>query len=356
MTSLEEKIKAIEEEIRKTPYHKATEHHIGRLRAKLARFKDQLEMPPKGKGKKDGFAVKKSGDATVVLVGPPSVGKSTLLNKLTRASSKVGEYDFTTLEVVPGILEYQGAKIQILDIPGLVGGAAKGRGRGREIISVTRIADLLILMIDVNSVDKIDQIKNELYEAGVRLNQPPPQVKIKKLLKGGLRIISETKIAPKTIEQIAREFGLINAEIMVKKAATVDELIDAFTANRVYLPCLVLVNKIDTLSNKQLSELRQKAEVLISAEKGIGVEKLKEAIFERLALIRVYLKPKAGEPDLEDPLILKKGATIIDAVRKVSEELLEELKQARVWGPSAKYPGQQVGLSHQLSDNDILSF
>lgn len=356
MTNLEEKIKAIEEEIRKTPYHKATEHHIGRLRAKLAKLREKLEEPPKEKGKKVGFAIKKSGDATAVLVGPPSVGKSTLLNKLTRALSKVGTYDFTTLEVIPGMLEFKGAKIQILDIPGLVGGAAKGLGKGREVISVARNADLLLLMVDVQNLSKLTQIKKELYQAGLRLNQRPPKIEVKKLLKGGIRIISQAKISPRTIKEVAREFGLVNAEIIVKEATLLDEIIDAFAANRVYLPALILINKIDLLKEKEVEKLKENREILISAQKEIGLARLKEEIFAKLNFIRVYLKKKGKEPDFERPLILKRGATVTDAVQKISKELLRDLKFARVWGASVKYPGQQVGLSHILADEDVLSF
>ncbi|MDD1729306.1 MAG: 50S ribosome-binding GTPase, partial [Methanospirillum sp.] len=141
MAGIEDQIKEIEDEIQKTVYNKATSKHIGRLKAKLAKMKeDAVNRAMKAGGGGEGYSVKKSGDATVVLVGFPSTGKSTLLNQLTGAESETGSYAFTTLTVVPGALEHKGAKIQLLDIPGLIAGAAMGKGRGKEVIAVVRTA------------------------------------------------------------------------------------------------------------------------------------------------------------------------------------------------------------------------
>ncbi|MFQ5552738.1 MAG: GTP-binding protein, partial [Thermoplasmata archaeon] len=78
MASLEERIQEIEEEIRRTPYNKATQKHLGRLRARLARLREEAARP-KG-SRQEGPGIRKAGDATVALAGYPSVGKSTLLN------------------------------------------------------------------------------------------------------------------------------------------------------------------------------------------------------------------------------------------------------------------------------------
>ena len=111
-----EKIKAIQDEIHRTQLNKATEHHIGLLKAKIAKLKREQESDAikKSSKKSDGFDVKRTGDATVVFIGLPSVGKSTLLNKLTGSKSTIGAFQFTTVTVVPGVLEHRGAKIQML--------------------------------------------------------------------------------------------------------------------------------------------------------------------------------------------------------------------------------------------------
>lgn len=366
MSDIEEKIKKIEEEIRTTPYHKGTEHHLGKLRAKLAKLQDQLLTPKKKGGV--GFAIKKEGDATVVLLGFPSVGKSTLLNKLTSAHSRIGEYKFTTLTVIPGILKLNGAKIQVLDLPGIISQASLGRGSGKQILSAARAADLLLILVDISSLGQEKIIRDELYKAGVRIEEKRPAVLVKKRLRGGIRIVSPplSRLNKTQILTVAQEFGLKNGEIIIKEDLTLERLIDSLSPNRVYLPAIFAVNKIDLIKefhprgvHSATSGVIKKKfpdRLLISAKENLGLDKLKQAIWQKLGLIRVYLKPKGGVADFKTPLILKRGATVLEAAQRVSQELAQNLKEAQIFGPKALYKGQRVGINFKLEDEIVISF
>ena len=172
MIDIQQQIKDIEDVLKKTPHHKATNGFIGAMRAKIARLKDkEVESTSKSSGGGGGYSVKKQGDATLVLIGPPSAGKSTLINLLTNAESKVAAYAFTTVSVIPGMLKYRDGYIQILDVPGLIEGASTGKGKGKEVLSVARGADLLVIMTDPERLKFFDQILFELEKAGIRINK-----------------------------------------------------------------------------------------------------------------------------------------------------------------------------------------
>ncbi|HMB49963.1 MAG TPA: GTPase, partial [Natronoarchaeum rubrum] len=191
---LEEEIEELREEIASTPYNKSTEGHIGRLKSKLAEKKEELAKRQQSSGGGGGYHVEKHGDATVALVGFPSVGKSTLLNALTNADSEVGSYEFTTLDVNPGMLDLNGAHIQMLDVPGLIEGAASGRGGGQEVLSVVRAADLVIFMLSAFEIDQYERLNEELYENKIRVDQDPPRVSIRRKGKDGIRVTSSVDL------------------------------------------------------------------------------------------------------------------------------------------------------------------
>jgi len=361
MSGIESKIKEIEEEIRKTPYNKATQHHIGRLKAKLAMLREEAEKRRGSSGGGSGFSVRKSGDATVVLVGFPSVGKSTLLNKVTTAESQVGAYEFTTLDVVPGMMEHRGAKIQILDVPGLIRGASRGKGRGREVLAAVRSADLILFVVDVFNIEQLKFLKEELKQAGIRLNSHPPKVKITVKDRGGININSTvklTKIDERTIKAILSEYRIHNCDVVIREDLDEERFIDALAKNRVYLTAFVVLNKIDLVNKEYLKEVQALIDmdyIAISAEKNINVEELKDKIYEKLNFIRIYMKPQGKKADLEEPMIVMKGTKIEDIAMRIHRDFRDKFRYARVWGKSVSFPGQRVGLEHEVEDGDIVS-
>lgn len=146
---------------------------------KLARLRAQLLEPGPGSGGGPGagFDVSKSGDARIALVGFPSVGKSTFLSKVTKTRSEVASYAFTTLTAIPGVLEYGGAEIQLLDLPGIIEGASEGKGRGRQVISAAKTSDLILMVLDATKrAEQRALLEAELEAVGIRLNRQAPYV------------------------------------------------------------------------------------------------------------------------------------------------------------------------------------
>ncbi|NIO20412.1 MAG: GTP-binding protein [Candidatus Aenigmarchaeota archaeon] len=348
----EKEIERIEEEIRKTKYNKHTQYHIGQLKAKLARLKEETDKKKTVKGK--ALSLRKSGDATVLLVGFPSVGKSTLLNKITSADSKTGDYDFTTLDVIPGMMEYNSSRIQILDIPGVISGASSGKGRGKEILSFVRNADLILIMID--GLEQLGVIEKELYDSGFRLSQMKPDVIIKKMDKGGIKVSTSVKLThldEKMVKIVLKERGYHNAEVLIREDLILDRLIDSTSKNRLYVKHLVVYNKVDLLMDVQ-RELIPEDFIQISSLKGGGIEDLKKAIWDNLGLMRIYMKKIGKLPDMKEPLIIGEGRRVIDVAKRIHKEFAYKIEYARIWGPSAKFPDQKVGVERVLRDGDIV--
>ena len=361
-----EKIKEIQDQIHQTQINKATEFHIGLLKAKIARLKREMQENAHGKtmhtgGENVGFDVRKAGDATVVLIGLPSVGKSTLLNRLTNAKSRVASYHFTTLTAVPGMLHHRGAKIQVLDLPGIIEGAANGKGFGKRVLSVARGADLVLIVLDVFQPHHLSVLKKELREAGLRLDEEPPDIVVEKTSIGGISINAQVsiKVSERLVKEIMRVYGLHNGRVIIREPnLTDDQLIDVLNGNRIYLPSLVVLNKIDLVNRGFTQEIQSKIGsnfIPVSADAGINIDALKEAIYQKLGFIRIYMRPKGSETDFDEPLIIKSGSTVQDVCNKIHRNMAKNFRYGLVWGKSAKFAGQKVGLDHRLVDEDVIT-
>ncbi len=357
-----EKMQAIKDEMAKTQINKATEHHVGLLKAKLAKLKrEQEETKSKSSGSSAGFDIKRTGDATVVLTGLPSVGKSTLLNILTGAKSTVGAFQFTTTTVVPGMMEHRGAKIQILDLPGIIKGASTGKGLGKRVLSVAKSADLVLIMLDVFQPYHEEIIRTELANIGIRLDQKPPNIVIEKSSEGGISVSQQvpmTNMSVSLLKDILRVYGINNARVLIREDIDSEQLIDFISGNRTYVQSLTVMNKIDLLNHGFLNELQSnlKSKIIpISADADININALKDKIYEKLDFIRIYMRPKGGETDYKEPLIVRNSSTVLEICNKLHRDMKKDFRYALVWGKSVKFGGQRVGLHHNLQDEDVLT-
>ena len=289
-----EKIQSIKDEMSRTQINKATEHHVGLLKAKLAKLKrEQEDVKSRSSGSSAGFDVKRTGDATVVLIGIPSVGKSTLLNRLTGAKSTVGAFQFTTTTVVPGMMEYRGAKIQILDLPGIIKGASTGRGLGKRVLAVAKSADLVLIILDVFQPYLEDVIRTELGNIGIRLDQKPPDLVIEKTGDGGISVSQQvplTKVSISLLKDILRLYGMTNGRVLIREDVDSEQVIDFISGNKFYVQSLTIMNKIDLVNQGFVNELQQKAKskfVPISADSDININALKDTIYDKLDFIKI---------------------------------------------------------------------
>jgi len=360
MSDLHIKIKEMEDAMSKAKYNKSSEHWFGLMKSQIAKLREKIEKKAAGKGGGEGWFVKKTGNATVILVGFPSVGKSTLLNALCGTKSKVAAYDFTTLDCIPGTLNYNNAKIQILDVPGIIAGAAFGRGRGREVLAMARNANLVLFIIEALHPEHFIALKKEVHDVGIRINQRQPVVKIVKGVRGGISINSTvklTKVSLETLTAILQEFKMMNAGVVIRDDVDIDQFIDCIEGNRKYVPAIVCVSKADLLNDGQRRQLQEilPHPFFVSAEKKEGLEDLKEKIFHSLNFARVYLKEINHKPDLDEPMILTNPVTLKTVCEHIHRDFVRKFKFARIWGKGAKFPGQQFrNLDKVLEDGDIV--
>ena len=299
----------------------------------------------------------------MALVGFPSVGKSSLISKLTDADSNIGDFAFTTLTCIPGLMDHRGAKIQILDLPGLIKGAAEGKGRGREILNVIRSTDMVLYVVDPFQKSHFEILDQELWKSGMRLNQQPPQVFITRTKRGGIVVrstLEQTNLTEEEIQGIVRSFGIVSATVTLRTDVTDDHIVDTLAGSRIYSRAVVVINKIDLATEKDLertkSMLPEGWPILeVSAKTGEGIDEMKDFIFDNLHFMSIYLKPQGKEADLIEPLIVKDTSTVRDVCVKLHRDFVRKFRYARVKGPSAKFDWQRVGLDHVLKDDDLLT-
>jgi small GTP-binding protein len=297
---LREKLSYVQELLAIIPKHKGTEKLQADLKRKISKLKDTISAQKKSGGTGGGwYQVEKQGAGQIVLVGLPNSGKSSILNTLTNAHVETALYPFTTNMPQVGMMDFEDIKIQIVDTPPLHEDAPPW------LFGLYRNGDILLIILDVTSDMKKD-----------------------------LRNI-ETLLKVHNIFTTKSDVGdMKTAAVLLNKAdAGAREAMDAFVT-----------------AYSSIYEL-----ITVSSETGAGMDQLKRQIYDSLGIIRVYTK-KIGHPIArQDPVVLKRGTTVIDAAEHIHKDFRKNLKFARLWSVSG-YDGQRVEKNHVLADGDVLEF
>ncbi len=362
--TIPEKIRALEKMYAAVPKHKGTEKLRLQIKRKLSELRKELEkQQAQKKGGGYSFSVRKEGAAQIVLVGFPNVGKSSLLTKLTNADVDIANYPFTTVEPIPGMMNHKDVQIQLVEVPGLVEGAALGKGMGTQLLSVIRNADAIAIVVDLSQdpLRQMEVLLREFERAGIKINKRKPKIEIKRMPSGGIIINGQENIKGEIgeIMRMLREERIHSAEITVKEPVTLEDFSDALDDSLVWRRAIIIANKGDAPGSRASYEKLIEAYgnrfriIPVSARIGANLEEVKDALYELAGIIRVFTKSPGEEPAYP-PIPMKKGSTVLDVAKKVHKEFAKNFKYAKVWGKSVKFPGQRVGADHVLEDGDIV--
>jgi ribosome-interacting GTPase 1 len=272
----------------------------------MAKLKEELQKRPIVGKAEQAYNVKKEGAAQVVLLGLPNSGKSTLLSQITNASSEVADYPFTTQKPIPGMMRFENLQIQLVDTPPLqLDHVEPG------FSNLIRNADALLPMVDLTE-DPVFQM-----------------------------------------EVLMDELERMRIKIVGKGAGP------SLEGGWIFMRVLLIGNKCDVknvMEEYHKFESRFKNNFLIlpiSAKEGMNFDELKKEVYQLLDIIRVYTKIPGEEPDLTEPVILKKGSTVEDIALSIHKDFASELRYAKIWG-SGKFDGQMVKRDYRVSEGDVV--
>jgi hypothetical protein len=209
-------------------------------------------------------------------------------------------------------------------------------------------------MTDVKRINWLKQVEDELYRSGMRLNTRMAKISIHRTHKGAIQVIDPYKSFEKeTVVEVAKEMGLSNAIIQIgEKIEGIDKLVDSMSKSIKYMASVEVVTKIDLAKNFDPRMVGKKDNlVLMCADKGIGLDDFKEKLWKGLGLVRVYLKEERNmEADYIKPLILKNTSTLDDVLKRISNQMRDDVSKAYIWGKNARFPGQEVSFNFKIFD------
>ncbi len=363
-----EKLQLMQEFLSLVPKHKGTAKLCAQVKKQMAVLRRELEEGKRRKVGRGGpkFFIEKEGAAQIVVLGLTNVGKSSLLAVTTNAKVEVSPAPYTTKEPIPGMLPYEDVQFQLVEAPALMEGAADGRAWGLQTLALARNADGLILMVDLaqNPVEQLSTILEELEKTRILVSKPKARVEIeRKFMGAGLRVIVFGRLLNctfKDVEELLKSYRVTDAVVKIYGEATLDDVEDAVFESTAYKPAIVIANKADVEdAHAKLKTLEdylggQLPIIVTSCKTGMGLDKIGEALFKNLNMIRVYTKEPGERNFSEKPFVLKKGSTVYDLARSIHSDFGEKFAYARVWAKRLVFSPQKVGATFILEDGDVV--
>ncbi len=362
-----EKVQLMREFLSLCPKHKGTSKLLAHVKHQIAVLEREIEAKrQRRRGRGSRFFVEKQGAAQVTVLGLTNVGRSSLLAALTNAKPEVGEHPYKTREPIPGMLPYEDIQLQLVEAPAVVVGSAEGKAGGLQVLGLARNADGLLIMVDLAD-DPLAQFKTvveQLEKTHILVQEPSGQVEVVRKGSGtGIQFVGTGILVDATAEDVRRllaEYKIRTALVKLWGNVSLDDVEASIFADTVYRPAIVVANKADMPgADGGLEALRQaldnRLKVLpVSCRTGDGLQKLGEALFQTLSLVRVYTKePGESQPDPR-PIIVKQGATVAEVARQVHSDFARRFRYAKLTGPNAKYQGERVGVGYAARDRDVL--
>jgi ribosome-interacting GTPase 1 len=365
-----QKLQKYQEFLSAVPQHKGTLKLRGEVKRKMALIREDLDDKKRKRvGIRSGgpkFFIEKEGSAQIALLGKTNVGKSSLLAAVTNAKVDVSPVPFTSRDPVPSIMPYQDIQLQIVETPALVEGSGDGKLWGMQTLAAARNADGLIVMVDLSEdpVAQVDLVLEELEKARIITSQPKGKVEIDRKHAGtALRVVLVGRLLDctmKEVETTLHNYRINDAIVKISGEVTMEEIEDAIFQTTIYKPALIIANKLDlpgAEANLRLLEKHMQGKipvVAVSCEKRKGLDKLGQALFDSIGIIRIYTKePSVREPS-DKPFTLKRGTTVYDLARNIHGEFVKNFAFARVWSDRLVFSPQKVGLTFPLEDGDIV--
>jgi len=362
-----EKIRLMREFLAMCPKHKGTSKLIMNVKRKIAALEEELERS-RTRRRSSGrhlFSVPKEGAGQIVMLGLTNVGRSSLLAALTNARPEISPIPYTTRKPALGMLQYEDVQFQLVEAPALVEGSSEGRMDGPRILGLARNADGLLLVVDLSAepVKQLRTLVSELEAAGILIERPEGEVEVLRQPGVGVKVVGSGSLIGCTVEDVRRllmEYRISSALIKVRGKVSLETIEDALFSSSIYKPSIILANKADVEGSEErlkalIEEVGGRTPVIaVSCIDSRGLEKVGETIFRTLGIIRVYSKEPSSREPSERPIVVEKGSKAIDVARKLHSKLYREFRYARIWGPSAKYPGEKVGPEHTMMDGDVI--